>query len=69
MLTNVLVEYHKGRMTCLLEQVSAEHGKEYRVTFRRYTKSPNVAQTDLLTFIPPSDHKTVVEQIEKATKN
>ncbi len=69
MLVKVIAEYHRGRMTCLLEQVNAEIGKEYRVTFRRYTKSPRVAQTDLLTFIPPSEQQAIIAQIEKTLKS
>ena len=65
MLTNVIVEYHRGRMTCILEQISGEYGKEYRVTYRRNTKSINKAMSDLLTFIPPSEQQAVLNQIPK----
>ena len=60
----IVAEYRHGGITALLERLTDADGGMYRVTYSRRTKSADKAESEFLSFLPPSKQDAYKREIE-----
>ena len=69
MLTRVLSQYNRGRMTAVLESVHGDWNTPvYRVTYCKRHSTLEAAKRDLLTFVPPSEQERIKAEIANSKR-